>query len=91
MVIRSISSWTGSTMDASRAPCFSTPMPESPGLPATAVPAGLSSRGLPLSIQILGAPWRDKETLVAASAFQVLMGEVKPDLQWVTKVDEIDQ
>jgi aspartyl-tRNA(Asn)/glutamyl-tRNA(Gln) amidotransferase subunit A len=40
------------------------------GLPALAVPCGLSSRGLPLSLQLMGRPFDEATLLVAGQAYQ---------------------
>jgi aspartyl-tRNA(Asn)/glutamyl-tRNA(Gln) amidotransferase subunit A len=40
------------------------------GLPALALPMGLNSNGLPLSLQIAGRPWSDFDVLTVGEAFQ---------------------
>jgi aspartyl-tRNA(Asn)/glutamyl-tRNA(Gln) amidotransferase subunit A len=40
------------------------------GLPALALPMGLNSNGLPLSLQIVGRPWSDFDVLGVGEAFQ---------------------
>ena len=40
------------------------------GLPAISVPCGFTSQGLPIGLQIIGAPGRDCEVLRAAYAFE---------------------
>jgi aspartyl-tRNA(Asn)/glutamyl-tRNA(Gln) amidotransferase subunit A len=45
------------------------------GLPAISVPCGLSSEGLPLGLQIVGAPWRESRVLRAAHAYEKARGE----------------
>ena len=36
------------------------------GSPAIAIPVGLDSTGLPLSVQVIGRPWEDQRLLAAA-------------------------
>jgi aspartyl-tRNA(Asn)/glutamyl-tRNA(Gln) amidotransferase subunit A len=40
------------------------------GMPALALPMGLNSAGLPLSMQLVGRPWHDGACLAAGIAFQ---------------------
>jgi aspartyl-tRNA(Asn)/glutamyl-tRNA(Gln) amidotransferase subunit A len=44
------------------------------GLPALAMPMGLNSAGLPLSLQIAGRPWTDYDVLAVGEAFQSTTG-----------------
>jgi aspartyl-tRNA(Asn)/glutamyl-tRNA(Gln) amidotransferase subunit A len=44
------------------------------GLPAVAVPSGLDSRGLPLSLQIMGRPFEEATVFRAARAFEQQVG-----------------
>ena len=46
------------------------------GLPSVAVPCGLSSTGLPLSMQIMGRPFDEATILRAATAWEVAGGTV---------------
>ena len=39
-------------------------------LPACSVPCGLDGRGLPVGVQLVGAPWRDDLVLRGAAAYQ---------------------
>lgn len=48
------------------------------GLPATALPSGLSEDGLPLAIQIIGPQGLDQETLVAAREIEKVLGALGP-------------
>ncbi|HEY5903568.1 MAG TPA: amidase, partial [Anaerolineales bacterium] len=45
------------------------------GLPAISLPCGLSSEGLPLGLQIVGAPWRESRVLRAGHAYEQRRGE----------------
>ena len=40
------------------------------GLPGVSVPAGLSSEGLPLGLQLIGRPWEEGEMLNVASILE---------------------
>ena len=40
------------------------------GLPALSVPCGVSSAGLPIGLQIVGAPWAERRVLRAGRAFE---------------------
>jgi aspartyl-tRNA(Asn)/glutamyl-tRNA(Gln) amidotransferase subunit A len=44
------------------------------GLPAVSVPAGLSKSGLPMGLQLIGAPTTDKLVLQSAYAFETVSG-----------------
>lgn len=49
------------------------------GLPATSAPVGLTSDGMPVNIQIIGAPYEDKTTIGFAGLMaEVVGGFVKP-------------
>jgi amidase len=48
------------------------------GLPATCVPAGLTTGGLPVGVQLIGPPHADGRTLAAARLFEQVRGFVKP-------------
>ncbi|HHX77730.1 MAG TPA: Asp-tRNA(Asn)/Glu-tRNA(Gln) amidotransferase subunit GatA [Firmicutes bacterium] len=43
------------------------------GLPALSLPAGLSDEGLPLGIQLIGAPFREGELLRAAARLEAIL------------------
>jgi aspartyl-tRNA(Asn)/glutamyl-tRNA(Gln) amidotransferase subunit A len=40
------------------------------GLPALSVPCGTSSEGLPIGLQIVGAPWAERRVLRAGRAYE---------------------
>jgi amidase len=44
------------------------------GLPATAIPAGVSTGGLPVGVQVIGPEGRDAQTLSAALALEQASG-----------------
>jgi Asp-tRNA(Asn)/Glu-tRNA(Gln) amidotransferase A subunit family amidase len=44
------------------------------GQPATAVPTGLSSDGLPVGLQVIGPRWSDARTLAVAARLETLIG-----------------
>lgn len=51
------------------------------GLPATTVPAGLTSEGLPVGVQIIGPRGADSKTLAVAQAFEEKLGGFVPPPQ----------
>lgn len=51
-------------------------------LPVTAVPAGLSSEGLPLGVQVAAAPGNDHVTLAAALELERALGGWTPPPRW---------
>ncbi|HSZ53751.1 MAG TPA: amidase family protein [Caulobacteraceae bacterium] len=52
-------------------------------LPSTVVPAGRTGEGLPIGVQLIGAPRKDAATLAAAGAVEaVLGGFVPPPMDW---------
>jgi aspartyl-tRNA(Asn)/glutamyl-tRNA(Gln) amidotransferase subunit A len=52
------------------------------GLPGLSVPAGLSSDGLPLGLQLIGRPF-DEETLFSLGAvIEQAAGSFKPERWW---------
>ena len=40
------------------------------GLPALSVPCGVTSEGLPIGLQIVGAPWAERRVLRAGRAYE---------------------
>jgi aspartyl-tRNA(Asn)/glutamyl-tRNA(Gln) amidotransferase subunit A len=54
-------------------PAFNSPWSYT-GLPTVSVPAGWSSDGLPLSIQLVGPPWQEAEVLAAAAWCEQFVG-----------------
>ena len=53
------------------------------GLPGVSVPAGLSSEGLPLGLQLIGRPWEEGEMLNVASILENGAGfNMKPNKWW---------
>jgi aspartyl-tRNA(Asn)/glutamyl-tRNA(Gln) amidotransferase subunit A len=53
------------------------------GLPGVSVPAGLSSEGLPLGLQLIGRPWEEGEMLNVASILENGAGfNMKPNRWW---------
>jgi aspartyl-tRNA(Asn)/glutamyl-tRNA(Gln) amidotransferase subunit A len=52
------------------------------GLPGAAVPAGLSSQGLPLGLQVIGKPWGEAEMLDVAFAIEQASGFAAKPAKW---------
>jgi amidase len=53
------------------------------GLPATAIPVGLSQQGLPVGVQIIGPRGGDSKTLAVAQAIEEQLGGFRaPPLDW---------
>lgn len=53
------------------------------GLPGISVPAGLSSEGLPLGLQLIGKPWEEGDLLNIAHSLEDAAGFVsKPEKWW---------
>ena len=53
------------------------------GLPGISVPAGLSSNGLPLGLQLIGRPWEEGDLLNIAHSLESAAGFVsKPEKWW---------
>lgn len=48
------------------------------GLPAASVPAGLTSDGLPIGIQVVGPYLEDRTVLAAAAAIEEVLGGFTP-------------
>ena len=46
------------------------------GWPAAVVPAGVSSEGLPIGVQIAAAPWREDIALQLAQRLETLVGQI---------------
>jgi amidase len=49
-----------------------------PGLPATAVPVGVTDGGLPVGVQLVGARWADRTCLAAATVLERATGGFVP-------------
>jgi Asp-tRNA(Asn)/Glu-tRNA(Gln) amidotransferase A subunit family amidase len=55
------------------------------GFPAAVVPAGRSSEGLPIGVQIVGRPWEEELVLEAAAVIeQECGGFLEPGMSWAT-------
>ncbi|SFK07052.1 Asp-tRNA(Asn)/Glu-tRNA(Gln) amidotransferase subunit GatA [Celeribacter neptunius] len=53
------------------------------GLPGISVPAGLSSTGLPMGLQLIGKPWEEGDLLNIAHSLEAASGFVsKPEKWW---------
>ena len=53
------------------------------GLPGVSVPAGLSAKGLPLGLQLIGRPWEEGDLLNIAHSLETAAGFVsKPEKWW---------
>jgi aspartyl-tRNA(Asn)/glutamyl-tRNA(Gln) amidotransferase subunit A len=52
------------------------------GLPGITVPAGLSSQGLPLGLQLIGRPWEEGDLLNTAYALEQAAGFVAKPAKW---------
>ncbi|MFE4837013.1 amidase [Arthrobacter sp. NPDC056691] len=48
------------------------------GFPVAVVPCGLSSEGLPVGVQVVGRPYRDREVLAVAAALEREFGRFSP-------------
>lgn len=59
--------------------------PTMAGLPVAAMPAGFSSTGLPVGIQIIGPPRGDAATLAAAAAYE--KAHVLPSQPWDARIE----
>ena len=46
------------------------------GLPAISVPAGFDARGLPMGLQLIGAPHADRAVLELAAAYETCIGDL---------------
>ena len=55
------------------------------GLPGMSVPAGLSSQGTPLGLQLIGKPFDEEALFRAALAIEDAAGHFKPQEQWWMK------
>jgi amidase len=51
------------------------------GLPAVSVPAGRSSEGLPIGVQIIGRPFAEETVLAAASIIESALGGWQPSIK----------
>jgi Asp-tRNA(Asn)/Glu-tRNA(Gln) amidotransferase A subunit family amidase len=54
------------------------------GAPAAVVPVGRSADGLPIGVQIVGAPYMDAHVLDAAAAIERGGGPGRPPMPWAT-------
>jgi Asp-tRNA(Asn)/Glu-tRNA(Gln) amidotransferase A subunit family amidase len=55
------------------------------GSPAVVVPAGLSSEGLPIGVQIVGRPWEEEQALSVAAALEKQYGAwQRPPITWIS-------
>jgi aspartyl-tRNA(Asn)/glutamyl-tRNA(Gln) amidotransferase subunit A len=52
------------------------------GLPGIAVPAGLSSEGLPLGLQLIGKPFDEETLFQTAHAIEQAAGRFRPEKWW---------
>jgi aspartyl-tRNA(Asn)/glutamyl-tRNA(Gln) amidotransferase subunit A len=52
------------------------------GLPGIAVPAGLSSDGLPLGLQLIGKPFDEETLFQTAHAIEMAAGKFQPQVWW---------
>ena len=52
------------------------------GLPGITVPAGLSTQGLPLGLQLIGRPWEEGDLLNTAYALEQAAGFVAKPAKW---------
>lgn len=52
------------------------------GLPGVAVPAGASSEGLPLGLQLIGRPFDEETLFAAAKVIEDAAPKVKPPAKW---------
>ncbi len=48
------------------------------GLPATSAPIGKTTQGMPVNVQIMGAPFHDKTTIKFAALMAKVMGVFTP-------------
>jgi Asp-tRNA(Asn)/Glu-tRNA(Gln) amidotransferase A subunit family amidase len=48
------------------------------GFPVAVVPCGLSSEGLPIGVQVVGRPYRDRQVLAVAAALEREFGRFSP-------------
>jgi aspartyl-tRNA(Asn)/glutamyl-tRNA(Gln) amidotransferase subunit A len=52
------------------------------GLPGIAVPAGMSSEGLPLGLQLIGRPFDEETLFTVASVIEQAAPKLKPPPKW---------
>jgi aspartyl-tRNA(Asn)/glutamyl-tRNA(Gln) amidotransferase subunit A len=52
------------------------------GLPGIAVPAGLSSEGLPLGLQLIGRPFDEATLFALGQVIEDAAGRFTPDAWW---------
>jgi len=63
----------GIPVDPERDDCYAFIFPANLAwLPAVSVPCGLDDAGLPIGLQFTGGPWRDRDVLAAAAAWESL-------------------
>jgi len=52
------------------------------GLPGISVPVGLDSKGLPMSLQLIGRPWEEGDLLSSAYALEKAAGFIAKPTKW---------
>ncbi|MDQ0616101.1 amidase family protein [Arthrobacter globiformis] len=59
------------------------------GFPVAVVPCGLSSEGLPVGLQVVGRPYRDREVLAVAAALEREFGRFSPP-PFISRPDSVE-